>query len=90
MDLVIGDITIRGKAGTTEGYIPNVPYYINEDDISVLLNPYGEMKSGDFRKSKSGIRCGGLDFTINLKSGKNLPKKLYMYIYIQRHNKGDK
>ena len=63
----IGHIHIRPTDGTTTGYIPFPPYYIEESTLQELLAPYGKLVMGDFGKTKLNTRIAGYKFSIALR-----------------------
>ena len=62
----IGHIHIKPTDGTTTGYIPFPPYYIDEKTLQELLAPYGRLVMGDFVKTKLNTRIAGYKFSIEL------------------------
>ena len=73
----IGSTVIPGQSGDVSGFINDVPYYMNTDDLRTLLKPYGDILTDSFRTYKdTGIKLGGYDFTMNLHPDKTLPDKL--------------
>ena len=70
----VNGIDIPPEKADVSGYIPDVPHYMDQEDIIQILSLYGEVTSGKFRTFEgTGIRCGGFDFELNLGAGKKKP-----------------
>ena len=73
----IGNIVIPPEQADVKGYIPDVPHYLNGEDMLGILGQYGEVISGGFRTfEETRIRCGGFDFELDLHPNKRLPGQL--------------
>ena len=62
---------LSGKRGEVSGSIPNPPYYLTKEDIQQLLEKYGIVREGRFRKHK-GVGTDGFDFDMHLYDGLEL------------------
>ena len=73
----IGNITIPPERADVQGYIPDVPHYMSEEDVIGILSRYGEVINGRFATYEdTGIRCGGFNFELDLHSYQRLPRTL--------------
>ena len=73
----IGDFTIPGVPGDVSGFIPDVPYFLDIDDIRQLLAPYGTILKDRMRTFKdTNIYMGGYEFTMDLHTNKTLPNRI--------------
>ena len=59
------------------GYIPNIPPWICQDDVPLLLAPYGQVVSLATDKAKNlGIQTGGVHFAIRLNVDQPMPDRV--------------
>ena len=71
----IGNIKIPPEASDVQGFIPDVPHYLSEEDVKEILSRYGDVKSGSF-KTYENVRCGGFTFELDLHENQRLPGEL--------------
>ena len=65
--LQVGDTTIAPKRPKpTRGYLPNLPVYALEEEVSQLLSKHGKVTGIYPRTRNDGIRIGGWNFFIHL------------------------
>ena len=70
----VSGVDIPPERADVSGYIPDLPHYLDKEDIMQILSIYGEVTSGKFRTfEETDIRCGGFDFELNLDAGKKMP-----------------
>ena len=70
----IGDIQIPAEKADMKGFIPDLPHYMDRDDVVAILSNYGDVVSAKFRTfEETDIRCGGLEFELDLHENKRLP-----------------
>ena len=70
----IGNIKIPPQLSDVQGYIPDVPHYLDTADVLSFLSRYGDVVKGDFEKFEdTGIRCGVFRFELNLHPNVKLP-----------------
>ena len=73
----IGETVIPPQLSDVQGYIPEVPHYLDRDEILQILSLYGDVVKGDFvRFEETNIRCGGFSFELNLHENKKLPSTI--------------
>ena len=73
----IGTITIPPEQADVQGYIPDLPHYMQIDDVVGILSQYGDVVSAKFNTfEETGIRCGGVSFEMDLHENKRLPGKI--------------
>ena len=60
----IKHLHIKPTDGSTNGYIPFPPYYIDEETLRELLTPYGTIVTGGFVETKLHTRIAGYKFSI--------------------------
>ena len=65
----IGNLHIKPRPDTTDGYIPFPPYYVDITTLDQLLRPYGELISSSFVTTKQNTRIAGYRFSLKLKPG---------------------
>ena len=71
---VSGDATKPPFRPVRTGYIPNIPPWICQDDVRLLLAPYGEVIDLAINKSRDlGILTGGVRFAIRLEVDQSMP-----------------
>ena len=76
----IGNVTIPGEPGDVSGLITDVPHYLDLDDMTELLAPYGTIIRHRFRTyNNTQIRKGTYDFDLQLHEGKHIPTELTIY-----------
>ena len=76
----IGNVTIPGEPGDVSGLITDVPHYLDLDDMTQLLAPYGTIIRHRFRTyTNTKIRKGTYDFDLQLHVGKQMPTELPIY-----------
>ena len=76
----LGNVTIPGEPGDAVGFIPDVPHYLDLDDLKDLLKPYGTVIRHRFRTyANTNINKGSYDFDIQLNPDKQLPNELQIY-----------
>ena len=76
----IGNVTIPGEPGDVSGLITDVPHYLDLDDMTELLAPYGTIIRHRFRRyTNTEIRKGTYDFDLQLLEGKHIPTELQIY-----------
>ena len=64
--LQVGDTTIAPKRPKpTRGYLPNLPVYALEEEVSQLLSKHGKVTGIYPRTRNDGIRIGGWNFFIH-------------------------
>ena len=72
--LRINGTVIRPTKGDFHGYIPETPYYLQEEDYRAILTRYGTVEDIRFNTLKSHVqRTNGLHFSITLEPGKKVP-----------------
>ena len=72
--LRINGTVIRPTKGDFHGYIPEIPYYLQEEDYRTLLAPYGNLEEIRFNTLKNNTqRTNGLHFSITLQPVKKVP-----------------
>ena len=76
---MIGNTNIPGMEGDVSAFIPYPPHYVTRQTITKLLEPYGKIITGDFKRDKNGIRVGGYDLTMDMNAGRELPKTFTVY-----------
>ena len=64
MGFFIKHLHINPTDGSTNGYIPFPPYYIDEETLRELLTPYGTIVTGGFVETKLHTRIAGYKFSI--------------------------
>ena len=75
----IGDIKIPPEKADISAYIPNVPHYLDLDDMKEILSRYGTIVSCSFQTfEKTDIRCGGFNFDLDVADNASLPSKLHI------------
>ena len=72
----IGQTYIKPTDGTTTGYIPFPPYYIDATTLDRLLGHYGTDVVGDFVRTAQNTIIAGYKFSMNIKSTMAQPKTL--------------
>ena len=76
----LGGITIPGEPGDVSGYIRDVPYFMDLDDLRQALRPYGNILKDKARTIPgTRIQMGGYDFDMDLHDGKLLPEEITVH-----------
>ena len=72
--LRINGAVIGPSKGDFHGYIPETPYYLQEEDYRAILAHYGHVEEIRFNTIKNRTqRTNGLHFSITLEPGKKVP-----------------
>ena len=75
----IGDVKIPPQLADVQGSIPDVPHYLDREDVIKILSRFGDVVNGDFvRFEETNIRCGKFTFELNLHENKKLPSTIYI------------
>ena len=75
----IGDIKIPPQLSDVQGHIPDVPHYLDRQDLVSFLSRYGDVVKGDFDKfEETDIRCGVFRFEMNLHPNSKLPGTVHI------------
>ena len=73
----IGDINIPPQQSDTQGQIPDVPHYLDREDVLNILSRFGDVVKGEFdRFEDTNVRCGIFRFDINLHPHQKLPSTI--------------
>ena len=77
----IGHTVIPPEKGQIPAYMPHIPYFMTEQDIQDLLQPYGTITEGRFRRDKVRgiVRTDGYEFYIDLHDEQDLPSTVTIY-----------
>ena len=73
----IGDIQIPPQRSDIQGLIPDVPHYLDREDMVSILSRFGEVIKGEFDCFEdTNVRCGVFRFEMNLHPNHRLPSNL--------------
>ena len=72
----VGSLHIKPTDGSTNGYIPFPPYYIDEGTLRELLTPYGIIVTGGFVETALHTRIAGYKFAIRFHKDAIPPKSV--------------
>lgn len=75
----IGTIDIPPEKADVKGFIPDLPHYMEQNDVVEILSQYGAVVATKFRTFEdTDIRCGGLEFELDLHENMRLPGKIHI------------